>query len=249
MERSTDTSKREGRWAPLSNLALAARAVKRCIERSPNLPGICVVHARYGSGKTMAMGYCNKTFEGFMVECQSHFTKKAFTQMVLAEMDIKPARTVSDMMGQIAEELDKSGRPLMLDDVHRMTNTAVLGLVLDLHQSARTTIVLAGDEKFPATLRRYDEQLYSRVLVWQPVPPSNLEDARRLAAFYCPGLDVKDDLLASFLEKTRRNARLVCINLDDVREYCRHEGVKKMDLESWGRRAIYTGDAVLREAA
>jgi len=249
MEKTEDNGNRRGRWAPLANLSIVARAIERAQKRSANLPGVVVVHARYGSGKSMALSYCHNEFEGFYLECQSHFSRKTFVQMVLKEMDIKPARTVGEMMEQVAEQLDKSTRPLILDDVHRITNKNVLGLVLDLHQSARTTIVLAGDDRFPETLRAYDEQLYSRVLVWQPVPLTSADDARKLAAFYVPGVHVDDDLLAHFREKTRNNARLICINLDHVRDYCQRQNVRKIDLDAWGKREIYTGDAPERKAA
>ena len=232
-----------GRWAPLKNVTLAAKAVERALNRAQNLPGIVALYAPYGSGKSMAESYCANKFEAFYVECQSHFTKKSFAQMVLREMDIKPARTVSEMMYQIAEQLDKSARPLILDDVHRIANTKVLGLILDLHQSARTTIVLAGDPAFPAKLRQYDEQLYSRVLIWQPIPATSAEDARALAEFYCAGIDVAEDLLAHFRERTRNNARALCINLDHARDHCQKNGLKKIDLDAWGKREVYTGEA------
>jgi len=237
-----------GRWAPMQNLVLAARAVERSLNRASNLPGIVVLYAPYGTGKSMSESYCANKYEAFHVECQSHFTRKSFAQMVLREMAIKPARTVSDMMYQIGENLDLSQRPLILDDVHRIGNTSVLGLILDLHQMARTTIVLAGNERFPRTLKDYDEQLHSRVLVWQELKPASAEDVRNLARFYCQGLDVADDLLAHISAQTRANARLICINLDHVRDHCQKQGAKKITLEGWGRRELHTGDAPLPAA-
>jgi len=240
--------KAAGRWAALASLNLTARAIERGMNRSANLPGMIVVHARYGSGKSMALTYCQNKYEGFLLTCKSHFSKKAFCLQLLKEMDIKPARTVSEMMDQVGEELDKSGRPLLLDDVHRITSSSVLGLILDIHQSARTTIVMAGDDRFPALLRRYDEQLYSRVLVFEGIPPVSAEDARRLARFYCVDregrlIEAGDDLLGFFRKETRGNARLLCINLDHVREHCQRQGLKKIGLDEWDKRGAYTGEA------
>lgn len=247
-------AKSTGRWAPLSSLIQTTRAIERVMNRPGNLPGFAVVHARYGSGKSMALTWAQNRYEGFLLTCKSHFSRKSFCLALLREMDIKPARTMSEMMDQIAEELDKSGRPLLLDDVHRISSSTVLGLILDLHQSARTTIVMAGDERFPALLRRYDEQLYSRVLVWQQIPPVSAEDARRLAAFYCldrdgRAIEVADDLLAHFRRETRGNARLICINLDDVRAHCVRHGIRRIGLADWQehRRSVYTGDAPAAE--
>jgi len=249
MEKNPDHLKRDGRWAPLANLSAGSRAMERALERSPHLPGIVVLHAPYGTGKSMTESYCMNEYDGFLVECQSYFTRKNFVQMILKEMDVKPARTVGDMMEQAAEQLEKSTRPLILDDVHRITHSSVLGLVLDLHNMSRTTIMLAGDEAFPAALHRADGQLSSRVLVWQPLQPATLEDARKLAAFYCPGIDVREDLLAWFREKTKNNARLICVNLEHVRDQCQKNGFKKYDLDAWGKRDVFAGDAGLRRAA
>jgi len=256
MERHDTQGRATGRWASLASLSFTTRAIERVMNRSGNLPGFLVVHARYGSGKSMALTYCQNKNEGFLLTCKSHFSKKAFCLALLKEMDIKPARTVSEMMDQVGEELDKSGRPLLLDDVHRITSSSVLGLILDIHQSARTTIVMAGDERFPALLRRHDEQLYSRVLVFQGIPPVSAEDARRLAAFYCVEregrvIEVGDDLLGYFRKETKGNARLICVNLDDVRAHCQRHGLRKIGLEDWQehKRGVFTGDAPAPEGA
>lgn len=253
MERS-DQGRAAGRWAPLASLNVTARAIERGMNRSANLPGFIVTHAPYGSGKSMAITYAQNKYEGFLLTCKSHFSKKAFCLALLKEMDIKPARSVSEMMEQIGEELGKCGRPLLLDDVHRITSSTVLGLILDIHQSCRTTIMMAGDERFPQLLRRYDEQLYSRVLVFEPIPPTSMEDARRLARFYVTDRDgreisVDDELLAHFRKETRGNARLICINLDHVREYCQRQGLRKIDLDGWDKRGVYTGEAPPPEGA
>lgn len=248
MERST-TPGAGGRWAPLQNVLLCTRAVERAMNRSPNLPGIVCLTGPSGLGKSMAASYCANHFDGFYVECRSYFTKKALVQAILREMGIKPARTVADMMEQAAEQLDLSQRPLIIDEGdHLVDGRNTIELLRDLHEAARTTILLVGEENFPRKLMQW-ERFHNRVLVWQLAQYSNMEDARKLASFYCPDVVLTDDLLERVIERSKGAARRICVNLDMIRDHCKKNALKKIDLDAWGRRELYSGDAPPRRQA
>jgi len=239
--------KREGRWAPLKNVLLASRALERALKREPNLPGIVVLYGPSGWGKSMAASYCANKHEGIYIECRSYFTRKTFVESILHEMGIRPGRTVAEMMEQVAEQLDRSNRPLIIDEMDHLVDRNVLEIVRDLHEMSRCTMLLIGEELFPKKLKRRSERFHNRVLVWQPALPASREDVHQLAGFYCPGVAIAEDLL-DFIRKNSANvARVVCVNLDAVREYCQKEGLKKIDLDAWGKRSLYTGDAPARE--
>jgi len=239
--------KREGRWAPLKNVLLASRALERALKREPNLPGIVVLYGPSGWGKSMAASYCANKHEGIYIECRSYFTRRTFVESILREMGIKAGRTVAEMMEQVAEQLDLSNRPLIIDEMDHLVDRNVLEIVRDLHEMSRCTMLLIGEELFPKKLKRRSERFHNRVLVWQPALPASREDVHLLAGFYCPGVAIAEDLL-EFIRKNSANVvRVVCVNLDAVREYCQKEGLKKIDLEAWGKRSLYTGDAPARE--
>jgi len=248
MERSAELIKREGRWAPLKNVTLASRALERALGRERNLPGIVVLYGPSGWGKSMAASYCNNKFDGVYVECRSYFTKKNFVEAILREMGVRPGRTITEMMEQVSNQLDLSRRPLIIDEMDHLVDRNALEIVRDLHEMSRGTFLLIGEEQFPRKLKRRSERFHNRVLVWQPAQPASKEDAHQLAAYYCPDVTIADDLLESIRRGSAGVARVICVNLDAVREHCQKEGIKKIDLDAWGKRSLYTGDAPTRDA-
>ena len=245
MDKSTAIVNPGGRWAPLQNLTLCARGVERAMNREPNLPGIVAFTGPSGWGKSMAASYCANRFEGVYVECRSYFTRKVFIEAILREMGIKAARTVGGMMEQAAEQLDLSQRPLIVDEADYLVDRNVIDLLRDLHEAARATILLIGEENFPRKLLAR-ERFHNRVLVWQLAQPANVEDARKLAAYYCPGIEIAPDLLDRVRETSRNVARRICVNLDMIRDHCQKNALKRIDLAAWGRREIYSGEAPAR---
>lgn len=243
-----ETIKREGRWAPLKNVRLTSQALERALGRERNLPGIVVLYGPSGWGKSMAASYCNNKFDGVYVECRSYFTKKTLVEAILKEMGVRPGRTIAEMMEQVASQLDLSRRPLIIDEMDHLVDKNALEIVRDLHEMSRGTFLLVGEEQFPRKLKRRSERFHNRVLVWQPALPASKEDAKELADYYCPGVTIADDLLESIRRGSAGVARVICVNLDAVREHCQKGSLKKIDLDAWGRRSLYTGDAPARDA-
>lgn len=237
-----------GRWAGLQNVMLCSRIMERAINREPNLPGIVAFTGPSGYGKSMAASYCANKFNGFYVECRSYFTRKSFAEAILTEMGIRPARTLAGMMNQAAEQLDLSQRPLIIDEGDYLVDNKTINLLRDLHEAGRTSILLIGEENMPRNLLRL-ERFHNRVLVWELAQPSNNDDTRKLAAHYCPGIEVDADLLNRVREVSRGVARRICVNLDMIRDHCQKHGLRKIDLDGWGKRALYSGDAPQRRAS
>lgn len=245
MDKSTSTINPGGRWAPLTNVALCARAVERAMNRAPNLPGLVCLSGFSGYGKSHAASYCANKFEGIYVECCSYFTKKNLVEAILHEMGVKPGRTLSDMMGQAAEQLELSQRPLILDNFDYIADRKAVGIMLDLHEQARATILLVGEERLPAKLREW-ERVHRRVLVWQLAQPATPDDAEKLAEFYCPGVAIAEDLLERVCHVSRHTPGRICVNLDRIRDHCQTHGLKKINLDDWGKREIYSGEPPAR---
>lgn len=235
-----------GRWAPLKNVTLAAKAVDRALSRERNLPGIVVLYGPSGWGKSMAASFCANKFDGIYVEARSYMTKKTFVESILKEMGLRPGRTIAEMMEQTSEQLDLSQRPLIIDEMDHLVDRNMIEIVRDLHEMSRATILLIGEEQFPRKLKARSERFHNRVLVWQPAQPMSREDARSLAEYYCVGVEVADDLLDHARKHAANVARVFCSNLDAIREHCQKDGIKKIDLAGWGKRELYNGDAPAR---
>ena len=70
-----------------------------------------------------------------------------------------------------------------------------------------------------------------------------------VARLYSPDVEIAADLGAEILKRSRAVHRRVCVNIDLVRQHARSTGVKSIDLQTWGNRGFYTGEAPVRRAA
>lgn len=235
--------------APLRNVVLARSMMEQLRERSANLPGIGVLYGTAGLGKSNACASVAAATRAVYIETRSYFTKKTFLLQILADMGIKPERTTAEMVDQICSELMLSRRPLILDEGDYLVARNLIELVRDIYEGSGAAILLVGEERFPANLRRASERFYDRVLKWQPAELADATDAAKLAKLYSPDLPIADDLLTRILDASRGVARKIAVNIELVRQEGKKAGAKAMDLKAWGSRPFYTGEAPGRRAA
>lgn len=232
----------------LTNVGLLGGAMQRAQARPVGLPGLVVMYGPSGLGKSVAASYAANMHRAYYVECRDTWSKKAFLLAVLKEMAIAPARTLSDMMDQIAEQLSRSLRPLIVDDVQYMLDKAIANTLTDLYNASQGTIVLIGEERVPASLARL-ERLHNRVLEWVPAQPATLDDLRQLAQASYPKLELADDLLADLAKATKGCLRRAAVNLYKVQTEASALMLDRVDLATWGSRGWFTGEAPARRSA
>ncbi len=235
--------------APLRNVLLVRQAMESIVKRAANLPGIAAVYGPAGVGKSNGCSAAAALYHAVYVEVRSHFTKKSFLLAILAEMSIKPARTTSEMVDQISEELMLSAKPLILDEGDYLASRNLLELVRDIYEGSKAPILLVGEERFPMAVKRASERFYDRVLKWQPAELADMDDARKLAKLYAPELEIRDDLLSEILRQSRGIARRIAVNIENVRAQAKGAGVRAIDLERWGQKQFFTGEAPVRRAS
>lgn len=232
----------------LTNVGLLGGAMQRAQARPVGLPGLVVMYGPSGLGKSVAASYAANMHRAYYVECRDTWSKKAFLLAVLKEMSIAPARTLSDMMDQIAEQLSRSMRPLIVDDVQYMLDKAIANTLTDLYNASQGTIVLIGEERVPASLARL-ERLHNRVLEWVPAQPATLDDLRQLARASYPKLELADDLLEDLVRSTKGCLRRAAVNLYKVQTEASALMLDRVDLATWGSRGWFTGEAPARRSA
>lgn len=233
---------------PLTNVGLLAGAIDRALQRPVGLPGLVVQYGPSGLGKTAAAAFAANQHRAYYVECRDTWTKKAFLQAILREMAIMPARTLSEMVDQVAEQLSRSGRPLIVDDVQYLLDKAAANVLTDLYNASQGTIVLIGEERVPHSLAKL-ERLHNRVLEWVPAQSATLMDVQQLAAASYPKLRFADDLLADLQHAVKGCLRRVAVNLYRVNSEAQAMCLDSIDLAAWGKRAWFTGEAPARRAA
>lgn len=228
--------------AQIANLNLCAIAIERAMTRSSGLPGLVCFYGPSGFGKSFSACRVAVQLRAYYVQAKSIWTKKAFLQAILREMNIKAAATIAEMADQVAQELAASQRPLIIDEMDHIVDKRYVELVRDLYEMSQAPILLIGEEGLPGKLKRW-ERFHGRVLAWMPAQPVSLDDARKLAPIYCPKVDLADDLLAHLVELAHGSVRRVAVNLELIQEECLAEGKRSIDRAAWGARELYTGEA------
>lgn len=230
---------------PLTNVGLLASAIERAMLRPQGLPGLVVKYGPSGLGKSVAAAWAANQHRAYYVECRDTWTKMAFLKAVLREMAITPARTLSEMVDQVAEQLGRSGRPLIVDDVQYLLDKSAANILTDLYNASQGTIVLIGEERVPSSLAKL-ERLHNRVLEWVPAQPATLDDMQQLARSAYPNHHMADDLLEDLRKATRGCLRRIAVNLYRVHSEAQALCLDAIDMGTWGKRGWFTGEAPAR---
>jgi chromosomal replication initiation ATPase DnaA len=238
----TEDIKQNNSVAPLRNVVALVELIDRVNHRGPGLPGLGVFYGWSGYGKTTAAIYAANRFRAYQVEVKSVWTKKKLCTEILRDMGVIPTKTISDMVDQIATELARNDRPLIIDEIDHLVDRNMIEIVRDIHESSGATIILIGEEQLPRKLMRW-ERVHGRILDWVAAEEGQIDDVGYLADIYCPGITIDDDLIALILEDSHRSIRRISINLERVKEFAMTRSMKSLTRKDWGDRPLFTGQA------
>lgn len=233
--------------APLTNVGLMAGLVERVMGRADGLPGLATFHGFSGYGKSFAATYAANRFGAVLIQVKSVWTRKYLCAQIARELELKPAKSIPELVDQIGEELAASGRLLIIDEADHLCSRAMIETIRDIYETAQAGVILIGEEHLPAKLQAW-ERVHGRVLDWVAAQPATLSDVRDLARLYCPGLDVGDDLLKALHEASLGSTRRVCVNLNRVAERAASEGLDAITRDQWGDERWFTGTPPKRRA-
>lgn len=228
--------------AGITNVALCHQAIQRAFEREAHLPGMAVFYGPSGYGKSVAASYTANAFDAIYVECKSVWTRKKFLQAVQKAMGMKMGTDMSDMVDQIAEEMAKSNRPLIIDEFDHLVKRSWVEIVRDIYEASQGSILLIGEEQLPRKLQKW-ERFHGRVLDFFPAQPASLSDVKELKKIYAGGLEVEDALIEKIHKASNGSARRACVNLDRIREFAHQIGANSITVADWGERNFFDGEA------
>lgn len=232
--------------APLYNVSLCLGTLEKAKNRPRHLPGIVVFYGPSGFGKSTAAAVAVTQAQAYHVQLQSSWTRKAIYLAILKVMGIAPAKTMYEMGDQVATQLAASQRPLILDDAQYMTAKGQEEIVKDIYESCLGTIMLIGEESLPGDLKK-SERLHGRVLEFAQAEAPSFADARALRdTYYSQKVTIADDLLDAVRAAANGSVRRILVNLEHIQAYTLENGLKKIDVEAWGNRQLYTGEAPAR---
>ncbi len=231
--------------APLANVSLCDMALTRAMERPRHLPGMVCFYGPSGWGKSTAATYVGLTNRAYYIQCQDSWTKKAILVNILLDMGIEPQHSMWEMTAQVCQQLAKSGRPLIIDELDKLVEKKAVELIRDIYEGSRGVILLIGEEGLPGKLTRW-ERFHGRILDWVQAQPADIEDAKHLKRLYHPNLEIEDVLLEKIVTIGKGSIRRICVNLARVEEFAKELGLDVVTAKEWGAKEFFTGEAPAR---
>lgn len=228
--------------APLRNVGALVELIDRVQKRSYGLPGMATFYGPSGYGKSTAAVYAGNKFRAYSVQMKSAWTAKKLCNAILQDLGLPQGRTIADMIDEIAEEIAKSGRPLIIDEADHLVTRNMIEIVRDIYESSGATIILIGEELLPQKLQKW-ERVHGRMLDWVGAQPGDLTDLKHLARIYCAGVEIDPDLQAHLLKVSNASIRRISINLDRVREVALTKGLERVTRKDFPESGFFTGHA------
>ncbi|MFT0211800.1 ATP-binding protein [Pseudomonas sp. F1_0610] len=234
--------------ASIANIGLCDVALQRALSRTESLPGMVCFYGPSGYGKTSSACYVANARRAYYVQARSVWTKKDTLRAIIDAIGVSAptGATASMLVDAIASELAATGKPLIIDEMDHIVARGSVELIRDIYEASQSPILLIGEEMLPTKLKRF-ERFHGRVLSWVPAQPVSFEDAKRLVPIYSQ-VPVADDLLDLIVKRANGSVRRVATNLANISDTALNEGLDAVDLASWGKREIYTGEAPKRRA-
>ena len=228
--------------AALPNVAALSRLVEQVEHRGASLPGMACFYGPSGWGKSTAAAYAANAHDCHVVQMKSAWKAGKLVRAIAAELSIKPAYTIGDIVDQIAESLARSGRTLMIDEADNAATNGMIEIIRDIYESSQVGVILIGEENLPQTLQRW-ERVHGRMLDWVAAKPGSAQDLDLLAPIYAPGITIEADLKAKVMAAAGQSIRRICVNLAAVKERSRAIGQDRMTAADMGKVVFFTGQA------
>ena len=228
--------------APLANVAALRTLIERCRSRAHGLPGMGCFYGPAGHGKTTSGVYAVNALSCVHIEALPFGGAKGLMQNIVKELSLRPARTLTGIFDQAAEELAISGRPLIIADADKVLSETVIETVRRLHDVTGVPVILMGEEVLPQKLTRW-ERVHSRMLAWVATQPATMADLNQLAPIYASGVTIQPELKDKVLRASRGSVRYVSTNLAAIREFATARGLTQVGLAEWGNTGFHTGEA------
>ena len=236
--------------APLQNVSMFSDLLSRLAETPSHLTPLGVFYGFSGYGKTSAACYGANKFRSLYIEVGASWTLKKFCQNLLKELGVPAQKTVSEMVEQIIEALSLKATPLIIDEFDHVANFGEksVNIIREILDKARTPIVLIGEEMLPLRLKKW-ERFDNRVRSWVPAQPASTQDALYLSKLYAPELILAEPLLKELVAQTKGVTRRVCMGIEALKEFSATQGIKEIDLKTWGNRSFFEERPVARKGA
>jgi DNA transposition AAA+ family ATPase len=229
---------------PIKNIIRLATAADALTTRATGLPGMGLLDAPIGTGKTKATMWLANRSNAVYIRAVATETPSTLLALIQGQLRVQPRGGTAQRTRDTVIALANAKRPLLVDEVNLLLHGRRAGELVetlrDIHDLSLMPVVLIGDETVEPRLQRY-EQLASRIAQHIRFQPLDLEDARMLADQLCE-VKIADDLLHHIFDHPRvaRVTRRFVTALANAERRARTRGAKEIDLAAWGKGDVFT---------
>ncbi len=132
--------------------------------RDGSLPGLGLIFSPPGRGKTESIEHRYGEASIFYVKVNRVWGIRDLLEGICEEMAIEPEFRTVPRFKQVCRELKRRGEPLYIDEAdYLLKNTGMLDVIRDIHDTAKTPVILVGMENICRKLQKYG-QFWSRIL-------------------------------------------------------------------------------------
>jgi DNA transposition AAA+ family ATPase len=230
--------------APTKNVAALQVAYEALSTRDIGVPGMGLVYGYTGAGKTTAITRLVNQTQGVYVRATSGWTPASMLAKVMDELEAAPMQRRAAMLDYIANALAERQRPLFVDEAdYLLRDVAMLESLRDVHDLSGMPVVLIGMEGIQKRIAGHPQraQLARRISHWVEFLPSDLEDAKTLAAAVCE-VALDDELLGALHAQAKGSIGLMVVGLARIEALAKANGWKKVSADAWGNRKLFLGN-------
>lgn len=223
---------------PVKNISRLSNAANALLERATGMPGMGLVHAPTGYGKTTACTWLINQVNGVYVRAMAVWSQKTMLEAIARELDIDlHGMTLAAMMERIIQRLAETNRPVFIDEADYVVESKRLTDTLrDLHDMSATPVILIGMHGIERRIRS-NPQFTGRLAQWVEFQGLDMEDAQLLRQRMME-VDIADDLLQAIYQQASSKgggaeARRLVVGLSQVEGYARQHGMQSIGLSDW----------------
>ena len=164
--------------ARVKNIVAVSAAIESLRTRDVGVPGIALMWGSTGYGKTTAAAWLANQVNAVFVRAKAIDSPLSLLGSIMKALGAAPMLRCAPMLDFIAAALERSARPLFIDEGDYLVDDKRLVETLrDIHDVSSVPLLAIGMQEFRNRVM-HREQLAGRVSQWIEFQPADLEDAR-----------------------------------------------------------------------
>lgn len=216
----------------VKNITRLKSAGDALTSRAYGMPGMGLVYGDTGAGKTTAITWYINQCHGVYVRAMALWSPSAMLEAICTELEIPMSRSLAGTITMIISELEKTGRPLFIDEAdYIIDQKRMVETLRDLHDMSSVPVILIGMDGIHRKIQAR-KQVSGRLAQWVKFEGCDIGDARMLADGLCEVI-VDTDLLAALHKATRGLARNLTVGLSRIESVGKRRGIDRMTLADW----------------